>query len=92
MPTTPTVVKVYVDRYRHVPERLLAPTIHKEGRFQELEELLYLVAHDEQSTPEQEARHLVEALKAGGVVSPRYYVLVGQPEWAELAAGNFTDT
>ncbi|GAC1597744.1 MAG: hypothetical protein NVS3B25_23040 [Hymenobacter sp.] len=92
MSPKPTVIKVYVERYRHVAERLLAPNNHKEGRYQELEELLYFVAHDEQSSPDEEARRLIEALKAGGVVRPRYYALGGQPEWVELTAGNFSDT
>ena len=71
-----TIVKVYAERYRHVPERILTD---KAGCYQELQELLYLVTHSSNTSPEQEANRLVEALQAGHRVRPRYYALVGQP-------------
>ena len=69
METRTTVVKVYANLYRHVPDRLL-PT--KDGRYQELQELFYLICHSDDTTPEQEARRLMEALEVGGELSPRY--------------------
>ena len=83
MATHTTVVKVFAERYRHVSERILAS---KEGGYQELQELLYLVTHSPETSPEQEADRLVEALKAAGRVRPRYYVLLGRPAWTEVAA------
>jgi len=68
MPIT-TLVKVFAERYRHVPERILN---NKEGRYQELQELFYLVHHVATTSPEQEAKRLLEALKTGGLVRPRY--------------------
>ena len=82
MPVT-TLIKIFAERYRHVPDRILA---NKAGRYQELRELLYLVTHSPDTSPEQEAYRLVEALKAGHRVRPRYYALVGQLTWTEVAA------
>lgn len=81
MSTQTTVVKVFAERYRHVPERILVNTA---GCYQELQELLYLVTHTPDTSPEQEALRLVEALKAGCRVRPRYYALAGQPTWTEV--------
>lgn len=77
-----TIVKVFAERYRHVPERILTD---KAGCYQELQELLYLVTHSADTSPEQEADRLVEALKAGHRVRPRYYALAGHPAWTEVA-------
>lgn len=74
MPTT-TLVKVFAERYRHVPERILN---NKEGRYQELQELIY---HVTTTSPEQEAKRLLEAFKTSGLVRPRYYAIVAQPDW-----------
>lgn len=88
MPTT-TLIKIFAERYRHVPERILN---NKEGRYQELQELIYVVCHDTTTSPEQEARRLLEALKTGGLVRPRYYTIVAQPDWQEVASATFSDT
>ena len=88
MPTT-TLIKIFAERYRHVPERILN---NKEGRYQELQELVYLVYHDATTSPEQEARLLLEALKTGGLVRSRYYTIVAQPDWQEVASATFSDT
>ncbi len=88
MPLT-TIIKVFAERYRHVPERILA---NKDGRYQELQELIYVVTHDETTSPEQEAQRLVEALKTGNLVQPRYYVIVNQPDWHEVAAATISIT
>ena len=84
-----TLIKIFAERYRHVPERILH---NKDGRYQELQELIYLVNHDETTSPEQEARRLLEALKTSGQVRPRYYTIVAQPDWQEVASSNFSDT
>ena len=84
-----TLIKIFAERYRHVPERILN---NKEGRYQELQELIYLVNHDATTSPEQEARRLLEALKTGGLVRPRYYTIVAQPDWQEVASATFSDT
>ncbi|WP_210518837.1 hypothetical protein [Hymenobacter terricola] len=89
MSTEITIVKVYVERYRHVPERILTT---KDARYQELQELLYHITHTRDTSPEQEARRLVEALKAAGIVRPRYYTVVGPPPWTEVTKGAFSDT
>lgn len=81
MPTT-TLIKVFAERYRHVPERVLN---NKEGRYQELQELIYPVYHDDATTPEQEAKRLLEALKTGGLVRPRY---LRHRAGARVAGGN----
>ena len=88
MPVT-TLIKIFAERYRHVPERILQ---NKDGRYQELQELIYLVNHDDTTSPEQEARRLLEALKAGGLLRPRYFTIVAQPDWQEVASANFSDT
>ena len=84
-----TLIKIFAERYRHVPERILN---NKEGRYLELQELIYLVNHDAATSPEQEARRLLEALKTGGLVRPRYYTIVAQPDWQEVASATFSDT
>ena len=84
-----TLIKVFAERYRHVPERILA---NKDGRYQELQELIYLVTHDETTSPEQEAKRLLQALKTGNLVRPRYYLIVAQPEWQEVSSATFSDT
>jgi hypothetical protein len=84
-----TVVKVYAELYRHVPDRLL---LNKEGRYQELQELFYLIYHNDDTSPEQEAQQLIAALKIGGVLRPRYHEIVRQTTWEEINNGNFTDT
>ena len=83
MATQTTVIRVYAERYRHVPERIMA---NKTGCYQELQELLYLVTHTPDTSPEQEALRLVEALQAGHRVRPRFYALSGQLTWAEVRA------
>lgn len=88
MPTT-TLIKVFAERYRHVSERIIS---NKEGRYQELQELIYLVRHDPATSPEQEAKRLLEALKNGGLVRPRYYAIVAQPDWQEATSAAFSDT
>ena len=88
MPRT-TLIKIFAERYRHVPERILN---NKEGRYQELQELIYLVTHDAATSPEQEAKRLLEALKTGGLVCPRYYTIVVQPDWQEVASAAFSGT
>lgn len=89
MSTLTTLIKIYAERYRHVPERVLD---NKAGRYQELQELIYTVAHDATTSPEQEATRLIAALKLGGVVRPRYFTIVAQPDWKPIAAGSFSDT
>lgn len=84
-----TLIKIFAERYRHVPERVLQ---NKDGRYQELQELIYLVNHDETTSPAQEARRLLEALKAGGLLRPRYFVIVAQPDWQEVTSANFSET
>ena len=86
---TTTLIKVFAERYRHVPERILH---NKDGRCQELQELLYLVTHEDTTSPEQEAKCLLEALKTAGMVRPRYYAIVAQPEWKEVVSATFSDT
>lgn len=88
MPTT-TLVKVFAEWYRHVSGRILN---NKEGRYQELQELIYQVHHVATTSPEQEAKRLLEALKTGGLVRPRYYAIVAQPDWQEVASATFSDT
>ncbi len=91
MPVT-TLIKIFAERYRHVPERILQ---NKDGRYQELQELqelIHLVNHDETTSPEQEAKCLLEALKTGGLVRPRYFTIVAQPGWQEVASATFSDT
>ena len=88
MPHT-TLIKIFAERYRHVPERILN---NKDGRYEELQELIYLVHHDAFTSPEQEAKRLLEALKTGGLVRPRYYTIVAQPDWQEVASATFSDT
>ena len=73
MPPVTTLIKVFAKRYRHVPERILA---NKYGRYQEIQELVYLVSHDETTAPEQEARRLFQSLKTGNLVRPRYNRIV----------------
>lgn len=88
MPTT-TLIKIFAERYRHVPERILH---NKDSRYQELQELIYLVSHDATTSPEQEARRLLQALKTGGVVRPRYYTIATEPNWQEVTSATFSDT
>jgi hypothetical protein len=88
MPTT-TLIKIFAERYRHVPERILN---NKDGRYQELQELIYLVHHDATTSPEQEAQCLLAALKAGGLVHPCYYTIVGRPDWQEVPPATLSDT
>lgn len=88
MPVT-TLIKIFAERYRHVPERILQ---NKDGRYQELQELIYLVNHDESTSPAQEARRLLEALKTGGLMRPRYFTIVAHPDWQEVASATFSDT
>ena len=89
MPPVTTLIKVFVERYRHVPERILA---NKDGRYQELQELIYVVSHDKTTSSEQEASRLLEALKAGKLVRPRSYRIVPQPDWQDIASATFSDT
>ena len=88
MPTQ-TLIKVFAERYRHVSERILH---NKDDRYQELQELIYLVHHESTTSPEQEARRLLEALKTGGLVRPRYYAIMTLPDWQEVAFATFSDT
>ena len=67
MATITTLIKVYAEQYRHVPERILD---NKARRSQELPELIYTVAHDATTSPEQEAVRLVAALKLGAWCGP----------------------
>lgn len=69
-----TLTKIFAERYCYVPEHILN---NKDGRYQEL---TYLVHHDASTSPEQEARRLLEALKTGGLVHPCYCIIVAQPE------------
>ena len=87
--STKTLIKIFAERYRHVPERILQ---NKDGRYQELQELVYLVQHDATTSPEHEAKRLLEALKTGGLVRPRYYIIVAQPDWQEVTSATFSDT
>ncbi|WP_201982867.1 hypothetical protein [Hymenobacter rubidus] len=89
METQTTFVKIYTDMYRHVPERILPG---KDDRYHELQELLYLITHGPDTTPDQEARRLVEALKDCGMVRPRYYVIVDNPNWTAVSQAHFSDT
>lgn len=65
---------------------------NKEGRYQELQELIYLVHHDASTSPEQEAKRLLEALKTSGLVRPGYYPIETQPDWQEVVSATFSDT
>lgn len=48
--------------------------------------------HDASTSPEQEAKRLLEALKTGGLVRPGYYPIETQPDWQEVVSATFSDT
>ena len=88
MPTT-TMVKIFAERYRHLSERILS---NKEGLYQKLQEFVHLVSHDAATSPEQEGKLLLEALKTGDVVRPRYYTIARELNWQEVTSTTFADT
>ena len=84
-----TLIKIFTERYRHVLGRILH---NEDGRYQELQKLVYLVYHDAATSPEQEAKCLLEVLKTDGPVCPLYYTIVGRPDWQEVSSAIFPDT
>lgn len=83
-----TLIRIFAERYRHVPERIRN---NKDGRYQEMQELLHPVRHDDATSPEQEAKGLLEALKTGGLVRPHSYTIAAQLGWQEVASATFSD-
>ena len=49
MATQTTVIRVFAERYRQVPERIM---VYKVGCYQYLQELLYMVTHSPDTSPE----------------------------------------
>lgn len=62
MATQTNGFNVFAYRYRQVSKRLQA---NEKGCYEELQELLYLVTHSPDTSPEQEAYRVPEALRAG---------------------------
>ena len=50
------------------------------------------MSHDAATSPKQEGKLLLEALKTGDVVRPRYYTIARELNWQEVTSTTFADT